>query len=160
MKKIIFSFLLSMFVVAISSAQPQGRPMGPRGKGPKPNKENIEALKVAFMTKHLNLNVDEAQKFWPAYNACMEELKKVRQEKKEDVLAFEEAALNIRKKYRNDFKKVLGSDERANKALTADRAFMSMIKDELQNRKGGKPGSKMKGNGAPPPPPGQEEPTI
>ena len=160
MKKIIFSFLLSMFVVAIVSAQPQGRPMGPRGKGPKPNKENIEALKVAFMTKHLNLNVDEAQKFWPAYNACMEELKKVRQEKKEDVLAFEEAALNIRKKYRNDFKKVLGSDERANKALTADRAFMSMIKDELQNRKGGKPGSKMKGNGAPPPPPGQEVPTI
>jgi len=124
MKKIIFSILLSMFIVAISSAQPQERPMSSRGKGPKPSKENVEALKVAFMTKHLNLNADEAQKFWPAYNACMEELKKARQEKKEDVLAFEEAALNIRKKYRNDFKKALGSDERANKALIADRAFM------------------------------------
>ena len=98
MKKIIFSILLSMFIVAISSAQPQERPMSSRGKGPKPSKENVEALKVAFMTKHLNLNTDEAQKFWPAYNACMEELKKARQEKKEDVLAFEEAALNIRKK--------------------------------------------------------------
>ena len=76
-------------------------------------------------------------------------------------MAFEEAALNIRKKYKNEFKKVLGSDERANKALTADRAFMGMIKDELQNRKGGKPGSKKKGNGGPPPPPpGQEAPAV
>jgi hypothetical protein len=166
MKKIIFSFLLSMFVVAISSAQPQERPMGPRGKGPRPSKENVEALKVAFITKHLNLNPDEAQKFWPAYNACMEELKKARQEKKDDVLAFEEAALNIRKKYRNDFKKALGSDDRANKALTADRAFMSMIKEELQNRqenKGGLKGPKgvhKKGIKMPPPPPGQEAPAV
>jgi hypothetical protein len=155
MKKIIFSFLLSMFVVAIASAQPQERPMGPRGKGPRPSRENVEALKVAFITKHLNLNADEAQKFWPAYNACIEELKKARKEKNEDVLAFEEAALNIRKKYRTDFKKALGSDERVNKALAADRAFMAMIKEELQNRKGmHKKGSKP----PPPPPPGQEEP--
>jgi len=162
MQKIILSFLVSFFVVAIVAAQPPQRSIGPRGKGPRPTKENVEALKVAFMTKHLNLNVDEAQKFWPAYNACFEELKKARQEKNEDILAFEEAALNIRKKYKNDFKKALGSDERVNKAMGADRAFMSMIKDELQNRKVGKPGSKKKGNGAPPPPPppGQEEPTI
>ncbi len=172
MKKIILSFLFSFFVVAVTMAQPQERPMGPRGKGPKPNRENIEALKVAFITKHLNLNAEEAQKFWPAYNACFEELKKVRQDKKEDVLAFEEAALNIKKKYKNDFKKALGSDERVNKALIADRAFMEMIRTELQNRRGdkgpqdnkpgGKKGSKNKRGGTPPPPPppGQEEPTI
>ena len=88
MKKIIFSILLSMFVVAISSAQPQERPMGPRGKGSKPSKENVEALKVAFITKHLNLNADEAQKIWPAYNACIEELKKARQEKKRGCVGF------------------------------------------------------------------------
>lgn len=166
MKKIILSFLISFFVVGITMAQPPERPMGPRGKGPKPGKENVEALKVAFITRHLNLTIEEAQKFWPVYNACFEELKKVReelkkarQEKNEDILAFEEAALNIRKKYKNDFKKALGSDERVNKAMGADRAFMGMIREELQNRKGGKPGSKNKGNGAPPPPPGQA-PTI
>jgi hypothetical protein len=136
-------------------AQPPERPMGPHGKGPRPSKENVEALKVAFITRHLNLTSEEAQKFWPAYNAYFEDLKKVRKDNKEDVLAFEEAALNIKKKYKNDFKKALGSDERVNKALTADRAFMGMIREELQNRKGGKPGSKKKGNGAPPPPPGQ-----
>jgi hypothetical protein len=166
MKKIVLSFLFSFFVVAITLAQPPERPMGPRGKGPRPSKENVEALKVAFITKHLNLNAEEAQKFWPAYNACFEELKKARHEKKDDVLAFEEAALNIRKKYKNDFKKALGSDERVNKAMGADRAFMSMIKDELQHRrgeqgpqnnnKGGKKGGKNKKGGTPPPPPGQE----
>ena len=50
----------------------------------------------------------------------------------------------------------MGSDERVNKAMGADRAFMGMLREELENRKGGKPGSKKKGNGAPPPPPGQE----
>jgi hypothetical protein len=159
MKKIILSFLVSFFVVAVTMAQPPERPMGPRGKGSRPSRENIEALKVAFMTKHLNLTIDEAQKFWPAYNACFEELKKARQEKNEDILAFEEAALNILKKNKHDFKKALGSDERVNKAMGADRAFMGMIREELENRKGGKPGSKKKGNGAPAPPPGQE-PTI
>ncbi len=168
MKKIVLSFLFSFFVVAITLAQPPERPMGPRGKGPRPSKENVEALKVAFITKHLNLNVEEAQKFWPAYNACFEELKKARQEKKDDVLAFEEAALNIRKKYKNDFKKALGSDDRVNKAMGADRAFMSMIKDELQHRrgdqgpqnnnKGGKKGGKNKKGGTPPP--SGQEPTI
>jgi len=165
MKKIVLSFLFSFFVVAITLAQPPERPMGPRGKGPRPSKESVEALKVAFITKHLNLNAEEAQKFWPAYNACFEELKKARQEKKDDVLAFEEAALNIRNKYKNDFKKALGSDERVNKAMGADRAFMSMIKDELQHRrgeqgpqnnKGGKKGGKNKKGGTPPPPPVQE----
>jgi hypothetical protein len=169
MKKIVLSFLFSFFVVAITLAQPPERAMGPRGKGPRPSKENVEALKVAFITNHLNLNVEEAQKFWPAYNACFEELKKARQEKKDDVLAFEEAALSIRKKYKNDFKKALGSDDRVNKAMGADRAFMSMIKDELQHRrgdqgpqnnnKGGKKGGKNKKGGTPPPPSGQE-PTI
>ena len=166
MKKIVLSFLFSFFVVAITLAQPPERPMGPRGKGPRPSKENVEALKVAFITKHLNLNAEEAQKFWPAYNAYFEDLKKVRKDNKEDVLAFEEAALNIKKKYKNDFKKALGSDERVNKAMGADRAFMSMIKDELQHRrgeqgpqnnnKGGKKGGKNKKGGTPPPPPGQE----
>ena len=171
MKKIILSFLLSFLVVGITMAQPPERPAGPRGKGPRPSKENVEALKVAFMTRHLNLTIEEAQKFWPAYNACFEELKKARQEKKEDVLAFEEASLNIKKKYRNDFKKALGSDERVNKALTADRAFMEMIKRELQNRREGqgprdgkegmkKGGKNRKGGTPPPPPPTREEPTI
>jgi len=32
------------------------------------HKEKMEAEKVAFITKKLDLSVDEAQKFWPVYN--------------------------------------------------------------------------------------------
>lgn len=32
-------------------------------------KEKMEAEKVAFITNRLNLSADEAQKFWPVYNA-------------------------------------------------------------------------------------------
>ena len=46
-------------------------------------KEKIKALYVAFITKELNLNEEEAQKFWPVYNLYQSELKAVRKERKE-----------------------------------------------------------------------------
>lgn len=94
----------------------------------------LQGLKIAFVTKQLTLTTDEAQKFWPLYFGYLEELKKARQDKKEDVLSFEESILTIRKKYRTDFKKVLNTDERANKALTLERDFNNELRQELQKR--------------------------
>ncbi len=34
----------------------------------KPNKDKIKALKVAFITEHLELTSKEAEAFWPIYN--------------------------------------------------------------------------------------------
>ena len=96
----------------------------------------FRGLKIAFVTKQLALTTDEAQKFWPVYYNYMGELKKARQERKDDndVLSFEENVLNIRKKYSTDFKKVLDTDDRVNKVLTVDRDFNNMLKKELQER--------------------------
>lgn len=47
-------------------------------------KQKIEAQKVAFMTRRLNLTVEEAQKFWPVYNEYM--IKKNNLLKKEKAL--------------------------------------------------------------------------
>ncbi|MFP5039453.1 hypothetical protein [Parasediminibacterium sp. JCM 36343] len=94
----------------------------------------VQALKVAFLTKDLNLTADEAQKFWPVYNTYIDELKKTKKDSKEDVLAFEERALAIKKKYSIDFKRILASDERANKVFLSDRNFAMFIKKELQDR--------------------------
>ncbi|EDP94905.1 hypothetical protein U8527_15225 [Kordia algicida OT-1] len=33
------------------------------------SKEKIKKLKIAYFTENLNLSADEAQKFWPIYNA-------------------------------------------------------------------------------------------
>jgi hypothetical protein len=99
-----------------------------------PAGSNIHALKVGFVTRRLALTSDEAQKFWPVYNEYVKELRKARIEEKEDVLLFEERALNIRKKYKGEFKKILTSEDRLNKALTVDRDFNNVLKKELQRR--------------------------
>ena len=98
------------------------------------NRNNIEALKVAYITRQLNLTPDEAQKFWPVHNIYFEELKKARKDNLDNELAFEEKALSVRKKYSVEFKKVLISDERVNKVFTADRDFNNELRKELKNR--------------------------
>ena len=37
-------------------------------------KDDLEALRVAFITKELKLTSDESQKFWPIYNEYLKEL--------------------------------------------------------------------------------------
>lgn len=44
-------------------------------------KEQIRALKVAFITNELELTSEEATKFWPLYNAFDDKQKELRQEK-------------------------------------------------------------------------------
>jgi hypothetical protein len=105
----------------------------------KPSMAMIESLKVAYITKQLNLTTEEAQKFWPLHNTYIEELKKARRENMSNELVFEEKALNIRKKYSVDFKKVLNSDERVNNVFTADRNFNNMMRKELMNRRANNP---------------------
>lgn len=101
--------------------------------------EKLEAIKVAYITKELNLTADEAQKFWPLYNQYFEELKKARAENRNDELVFEEKALNIRKKYRTEFKKVLNDDTRVNKVFVIDRNFKEILRKEMQNRQKNRP---------------------
>ena len=98
------------------------------------DKEKIEAVRTAYITNQLNLTPQEAQKFWPIYNQYFSEVKKAQQDNPDDVVAFQEKLVNIRKKYKADFKGVLGTDERVNKVYTAEAKFISMLRDELKNR--------------------------
>lgn len=124
-------FTLSFLLLLTAYSHIQAQPPGERMRGPR---ENIEVLKVAYFTKHLALTTEEAEKFWPLYNSHSAEVRKARQDNKEDVIAFEEAVLNIRKRYRVELKKVLVSDERVNKALVAEREFMNVVRKELEDR--------------------------
>lgn len=137
MKKILLWMLIGTVAVTASAQDkqpapgPKQSPMHQQGPGPR---VNAEALKVAFITRQLNLSVEEAQKFWPVHNSYTEELKKARVENKENELAFEEKALAIRKKYNGDFKKILNSDERANQVLKLEKDFNNMMRKELVER--------------------------
>lgn len=123
MKKVVFFiaflFLHSYFCIAQSE-------MGTN---------RTEAIRIAFITKELNLSPEEAQKFWPVYNDYIEELRKARQQFKDDELSFEESVVAVRKKYKPEFKKLLKTDERVNKTYLAERRFREILKKELDNRK-------------------------
>lgn len=67
-------------------------------------KEKIKTLKIAYITKNLNLSSDEAQKFWPIYNAFdnkqfelrMVRMRKIRNELKgKPIELFNDAEANI-----------------------------------------------------------------
>ena len=137
MKKTVFIVLLGMLSLT-SFAQKQPRPEGPNQgqRPPRPeDRPNIMGLKIAFITRHLALTTDEAQKFWPVYYDYTDKVKSLRTESKDDELAFEEKLLAERKKFKVDMKKILGTDERANKALSVDREFNNALKKELEQRR-------------------------
>ncbi len=122
MKKIILLVVVSVFSLYQVNAQPPDKAA------------RLEALKVAYITQQLALTPEEAQNFWPVYNKYFSEIKTARQENKDDEISFQESALNIAKKFKPDFKKVLKEDSRVNKIYTVDKNYHKLLRDELQRR--------------------------
>ena len=101
--------------------------------------ERIEALKVAYITKQLQLSPDEAQKFWPVYNTYENELKQMirdHRQKGGSEMELEEKTLNLHKKYKPDFLKVV-SEDKFNRLMTAERSWGDLLRKELQRRRQG-----------------------
>lgn len=65
MSKTLYILLLTLFVSASVFAQ-------------RPDREKIKALKIAHITEQVDLTKEEAQKFWPIYNANEEAEHKLR----------------------------------------------------------------------------------
>lgn len=99
---------------------------------PEKRQENIEALKVAFLSKELELTPDEAQKFWPLYNQYAKELKTTIKDDA-DVLDRDEKVLNLRKRYRDQFTKVLGQ-QRMNRIFHAEGRFRQLLIKSMRNQ--------------------------
>ena len=111
--------------------------------------ERIQALKTAFITQKLKLTPAEAQKFWPVYGQYQTDMKKILGDKSNpDVLGNEEKILNIRKKYRPEFEKVLRKP-RMNKFFIEEREFRIKLMHQLKNK--GNQQTKKKGSQQRPP---------
>ena len=127
MKK--FLLILTIFFNALAIQAQEGDPKADGGK--------IEAYKIAFLTKKLNLSPEEAQRFWPIYNKYADEIRQARIENRRTngpEIAIEERILNIRKKYNGEFGKAL-STEKVNKFFRAEKEFGSHVQKELLERR-------------------------
>ncbi len=97
----------------------------------------IEALKIAYITKKLNLSPEEAQKFWPVYNKYTDEIRKLQLDMRknpESELDRDEKILNIRKKYNGEFGKAL-SAEKVNSFFKVEKEFNGMVQKEMMERR-------------------------
>lgn len=95
--------------------------------------EKIQALKIAFITQRLQLTPEEAKGFWPVYNQYETEIRK--QGRTKDAIENEEQLLNIRKKYKPTFEKVLGA-EKANNFFIAEADFRKVLIKRLKTERG------------------------
>ncbi|MBX5438194.1 MAG: hypothetical protein IRZ29_01490 [Thermoflavifilum sp.] len=116
--------------------------------------QRIEALKIAYISQRLNLTPEEAEKFWPIYNQYEQEMNAVRQQHHQqqlnaqhlasasdaevnealnDELAYEQQLVNIRKKYREAFERVLPPRKVA-LLFVAEREFTNQLINQLKER--------------------------
>lgn len=115
--------VLSIFVSSLTLAQTNPPPAQTK------KSDKIDALKVAFITKQLDLTPAEAEKFWPIYNQYQDEMQALNKSRMantgdarpdidnmsdadvskmiENELAYEQQQVDIRKKYVTQFEKVL-----------------------------------------------------
>lgn len=125
MKKIFFLLSFLIFTRFAASAQEETEPQ---------QDERIKTLEIAYITKELNLTSEEAEKFWPVFNRYRSEVKAAAQNPAiTDPIDRQQRLLDIRKKYRVDFSRILSQD-RANKFYASEDRFRDIIRKEIQRR--------------------------
>ena len=118
----ILSLLISfVFITGLAKAQVGPPPMDPGMQ----RAQNIEALKVAFISRELNLTPYEAERFWPLYNQYSNELQ-IAFRYNANVIDRDERVLNIRKHYNALFIRVIGP-ERTNNMFDAEARFRQLL---------------------------------
>jgi hypothetical protein len=95
----------------------------------------LEAMKIAFFTRRLDLTPEEAQRFWPIYNRYSGEIRQayLTYRDHQNEIELDESLLDIRKKYNSEFLKAL-SPEKVNRFFRAEKDFGGFVQKEMQRR--------------------------
>lgn len=113
--------------------------------------QKIESIKFNYLSDNMHLSNDEAERFWPVYNQYQKELNTVLHQKRQnmmnskrnsqdmvnDNLDFDSKILSIKKRYKDEFSKILSSDKLA-QFYVSERMFNEeMIKRLRHGRDNG-----------------------
>ncbi len=134
--KFIYAVLFGLMINLPLSAQDKNR------------HQQIETVKIAFITQKLNLTTAEAEKFWPLYNNYQSEMRQIfrarkdaRQNNQNDNAAqldgeldFEGRMLEVRKKYKSEFSRALPASK-VGTFFEAEREFREHMIKELKDRR-------------------------
>lgn len=124
------------------------------------SQEKVKQLKIAYITKELNLSTQEAEKFWPIYNEMETKMKTLRKDRRKIALNLEQnadslstdmikkntnalfdselAEVNLRKEYYAKIGEVIGY-KKSTKLLKVEREFKKELLMKLKDERGDKP---------------------
>lgn len=128
MKRILLILTFALSLIAPAMAQQDD---------PKDAASRVQALKIAYLTKKLNLSPEEAQRFWPVYNKYEDEIRLANQEFRQrpgSELDREEKILNIRKRFNGEFTKALNA-EKVSTFFRVEKEFNGMVAKEMMERR-------------------------
>lgn len=128
------TWILLLFAVMQANAQQPQAPLNNRQNA----KDQIEALRIAFISQQLNLTPEEAQKFWPVYNAYRSESEALRmtykdKESADQQLELEQKKLDLKRKYKPQFEAALGT-AKLNQLYNLERKFQEKLKEVREQR--------------------------
>lgn len=126
MKKylLILTLLLGSFSMAFAQENQSSEDLAKQNR--------IKALYVAYVSKQLEFTPEEAQKFWPVHTQFENDLVGVKKELPE--LDKQQARLDIKKRYQDNFNKIIGTN-RCERFFRMDGEFKRKLMDRVQRQR-------------------------
>ncbi|MCY7408951.1 MAG: hypothetical protein LH473_01635 [Chitinophagales bacterium] len=138
---------------------------------PPPNHDEVEARRIGFITKELQLTPDEAKVFWPVYNKFRDEMDALRKGRASELLgakmnfdsmtaeevsklidnefASRQKEIDLQRRYNVEFKKVLPVKKVARLYRAEQQFKVNLIKDMPQGQGSQRPRGEQGGNHPP-----------
>jgi hypothetical protein len=91
-----------------------------------------------FIQKRLNVSKSEAEKFTPEFLRYFKEWRETIRENKEDKLILQQKIVDLRLRYRTQFREILG-EQRGNQVYHHQDIFIRELQDIRKNRIGDNP---------------------
>jgi hypothetical protein len=127
MKKITYIFAFIFFFNSLSFAQ-----------GEQPGTGMLREKMIEYIQDKLSLSRGEAEKFQPVFLNYYRDLRKTNQDFKGDRLVLQQKVIELRLRYRDQFKPIMG-DKKSNDVFLYERDFVNKVKEvreeRLENRK-------------------------
>lgn len=105
------------------------------------NGGKVREKMTEYIQQKLGMSKNEAERFGPVFLDYFKELRTTNQSFKGDRLVLQQKIVELRLKYRDQFKPIIG-EKRSNDVFTYEREFVQGIKDlrneRLLNRPGGR----------------------
>jgi len=92
-----------------------------------------------YIQRRLSLSDDEAKKFTPVFLRYFNEWRQTIKDNKEDKLILQQKIVDLRLRYRTQFRELLG-ERRGNQVFNQQDDFIRRLREIRQDRLGNKPG--------------------